>query len=105
MSKGAVGSVTSPAEKISLANGTLIFTEDAEKKTLNMRLGENGTLEALLLPEYSTDLGAVKWSASGGVALKKGILYAKKITKDGRPAKVIVKCGKKKDTVYVTVTK
>ena len=70
-----------------------------------MRKGTNGTVKAVLVPEYSTDALSVKLSGTGGVTVKKGIIYAKRVTKPGKPAKVTVKCGKLKYVVEVTVTK
>ncbi|MCR5120204.1 MAG: hypothetical protein K6B44_11380, partial [Lachnospiraceae bacterium] len=93
--------VLAPAKSISVKSGTLKVTD----KKITMRKGEKGTVEAELNPRFSTDLGKIKISASGGVTIKKGVIYAKKITKTGKPAKITVKCGKLKETIEVTVTR
>ena len=90
-----------PAVKVSVESGTLTVTESGGKKIINMRKGENGIVEVVLTPEFSTDLSKVKISASGGIAIKNGIIYANK-AKNG---KITVKCGKKKEVVTVKVTK
>ncbi|MCR4586210.1 MAG: hypothetical protein K5686_10860 [Lachnospiraceae bacterium] len=84
-----------------MKSGTLTV---ADKKS-TMRKGEKGTVEVMLNPEFSTDLGKLKITGSGGISIKNGIIYAKKITKSGKPAKITVRCGKLKETIEVTVTK
>ncbi len=59
-------------------------------KTENVRYGYNTTEK-------------IKISGSGGVSVTNGVLYAKKATKPGRPAKVTIKCGKTKTELFVTV--
>ncbi|MCR5118627.1 MAG: hypothetical protein K6B44_03270, partial [Lachnospiraceae bacterium] len=93
--------VSSPAKSIAVKSGSI---EVNDNKAV-MRKGEKGTVEVVLNPEFSTDLAKVKISGSGGITVKKGVIYAKKITKDGKPAKLTVKCGKLKETIEVTVTK
>ncbi|MCR5177484.1 MAG: InlB B-repeat-containing protein [Lachnospiraceae bacterium] len=95
--------VTSPATAVSIESGTLEVNESADKKTMNMRLGQKGIVEIELDPEFSTDCGKVKLTGSGGVVVKNGVIFAKKVTKKNRTAKLTVKCGKKKNTVYVTI--
>lgn len=90
--------VSAPATAITVKSGTLTVTD----KKITMRKGEKGTVEVVLTPEFSTDLGKLKISGSKGITVKKGIIYAKKITTSG---KITVKCGKLKETISVTVTK
>lgn len=98
--------VTSPATALSVESGSLDPVKSGgQKSLLTMRKGTNGTVKAVLVPEYSTDALSVKLSGTGGVTVKKGIIYAKRVTKPGKPAKVTVKCGKLKYVVEVTVTK
>lgn len=40
---------------------------------------------------------------SGGVTMNNGVMYARKATKPGKPAKVTIKCGKSTAVLYVTV--
>lgn len=47
----------------------------------------------------------MKYSASGGITVKSGVITAKKVTKKKKPAKFTVSCGKKKAVVYVNVEK
>ncbi|MCR4586223.1 MAG: hypothetical protein K5686_10925 [Lachnospiraceae bacterium] len=93
--------VSSPAKSIAVKSGTI---EVNDSKAV-MRKGEKGTVEVVLDPEFSTDLAKVKITASGGLTVKKGVIYAKKVTKEGKPAKITVKCGKLKQIITVTVTK
>ena len=97
--------VTSPATAIAAKSSSLDIKESGGKKTLTMRKGSYGVIEAVLTPEYSTDLSKVKISAKGGVTVSNGILYAKKETAAGKSATLTVTCGKLKDTVEITVTK
>ncbi|MCR5502602.1 MAG: hypothetical protein K6F53_06315 [Lachnospiraceae bacterium] len=101
--------VTRPATAIAAESGTLqIGVSEENKKVLTMRLGSCGTIEALVDPDNTTDIGKVKITGSGGVTVKNGLIYATKLTKPtkGKYAKITVSCGKKlKETVYVTVTK
>ncbi|MCR5118733.1 MAG: carboxypeptidase regulatory-like domain-containing protein [Lachnospiraceae bacterium] len=94
-------SVTSPATAIAVKSGSLSVSD---KNTIQLRKGEKGTVEVSLIPGYSTDLNKLKISGSGGITVKNGVIFAKKITK-GKPAKLIVRCGKLKQVVEVTVTK
>ena len=88
-------SVTKPASAIVVKSGTL----NVSYKKIEMRKGQNGTIEVSLDPAFSTDAGKLKLSGSGGVKLKNGIIYAVK-AKDG---KITVKCGKLKEVITVTV--
>lgn len=98
--------VTSPATALTVESGSLSLTKSGEQSsTLTMRKGTNGTVRAVLTPEHATDAGNVKMSGTGGVTVKNGIIYAKKPTREGRPAKVTVRCGKLKYIIDVTVTK
>ncbi len=97
--------VKTPAESISAESGTLELSESDSQKTLTMRKGSCGTINAVLSPAYSTDIGKVKIKAKGGVSIKKGVIYANKITKSNKPATITLQCGKLKDVVKVTVTK
>ncbi len=71
---------------------------------MQLRKGEKGTVEVVLSPEFSTDLSKVKIKAGGGITVKNGVIFAKKITKN-KPAKLTVSCGKLKQVIEVTVTK
>lgn len=92
--------VSNPAKGIVISSGTL----KVSNKTMTLRKGSKGTVEAVLDPVYSTDLGKLKISGKG-ITVKNGIIYANKITKTGKPATITVKCGKLKETISVTVTK
>lgn len=59
-------------------------------RTENVRYGYNTTEK-------------ISISGSGGISVTNGVLYAKKATKPGRPAKVTIKCGKTKTELLVTV--
>nr|MCR5179572.1 Ig-like domain-containing protein [Lachnospiraceae bacterium] len=93
--------VTSPATAIRAESGTLKIEQIGTRKTITMRRGTNGTVKVALDPAYSTDAGKIKVKASGGISYKNGIITAGKL----KPAKLVVQCGKLKETVYVTVTK
>ncbi|MCR5487043.1 MAG: Ig domain-containing protein [Lachnospiraceae bacterium] len=93
-----------PAVGIQAQSGTLKIVKNGNDKTITMRKGAKGTVEALLDPAYSTDVGKVQFAGSGGISCQNGLVTAKAVTKSGKPAKLIVKCGKMKETVYVTVT-
>ncbi|MCR5267119.1 MAG: hypothetical protein K6E16_01195 [Lachnospiraceae bacterium] len=115
--------VTRPVTNVSAISGTLkigkgkinvydsknrVYVDSQEDvKILTMRKGSCGTIDTLVTPYDTTDLSKVKISASGGVKIKNGVIYATTLTKPekGNYAKVTVTCGKLKDTVYVTVTK
>ncbi|MCR5177458.1 MAG: hypothetical protein K6C95_00575, partial [Lachnospiraceae bacterium] len=97
--------VKSPVQAVHVEDGTLDVEQNGTKKTITMRKGTKGTVEVVLDPEYSTDLGNIKIKATGGITYKNGIITAGKVTKAGKPAKLKVTCGKKKETVYVTVKK
>jgi outer membrane scaffolding protein for murein synthesis (MipA/OmpV family) len=74
--------------------------------TISMQEGQYDRLFIGISPEQSTDAGAISYSASGGVTVKNGVVYAKKETKKDKPAKVVVKCKKSKPiTVYINVVK
>jgi len=45
----------------------------------------------------------VTWSGSGGVIVKDGVIYAKNASKNGKTAKVILKCGRSRIELPVTV--
>ena len=92
--------VTSPVTAIAVKSGSLEVNENK----ITMRKGKKGTVEVSLTPEFSTDLGKLKISGSGGITVKNGVISAKKITKS-KPAKLTVKCGKLKQVIEVTVTK
>lgn len=89
-------SVTKPAAVIAVKSGTLKVSD----KNIEMRKGQNGTVEVSLDPAFSTDAGKLKLSGSGGVKVKNGIIYAVKAKK----GKITVKCGKLKEVITVTVT-
>lgn len=114
--------VSRPATVVTAVSGTLKIKsgpiqvynkktrqyEDSENvKILTMRKGSCGTLEALVTPYDASNLNSVKITASGGVKIKNGVIYATTLTKPekGSYAKVTVSCGKLKDTVYITVTR
>ena len=75
--------------------------------TIKMKQGSYDRFFIDLKPyvtEYSTDATKLAWSASGGVTVKNGVVYAKKATKEGKPARVIIKCAKSKPiTIYINV--
>ena len=84
--------VTSPAESI---------TTDAGK-SITLRQGAYQYVDVSVTPALSTDGGKIKWSASGGVTVKNGLVYAKK--KTNKQSYVTVKCGKKTEKILVTIT-
>ena len=84
--------VTSPAESI---------TTDAGEG-ITLRQGAYQFVDASVVPALSTDGGKIKWSASGGVTVKNGLVYAKK--KTNKESYVTVKCGKQTKKIPVTIT-
>ena len=72
--------------------------------TINMSQGSYDRFFTELDPGQSTDATKLKFSASGGVTVKNGVVYANKATKDGKPAKVIIKCAKSRPvTILINV--
>ena len=93
--------VSSPATDIKVESGSLAVTDGK----MTMRKGSNGTVEVKLDPEFSTDLGKLKLSGSKGIKVKNGIICATKVSGENNPAKLIVRCGKLKKEIEVTVSK
>ena len=98
--------VKASAPMLSFTNDTLgAFSEDYQTLTLKQgsydRLFYNVEVEGTDL-SYNTS-EKITWSSKGGVTVTDGVVYAKKPTKDGKPAKVTLKCGKSKITVNVIV--
>ncbi len=94
---------------------SVYFTNDAlgllsdDQKTLTITAGSYDKLfYAVYTDNHNVELRyntteAVKISGSGGVTVKNGVLYAKKVTKPNKPAKVTLQCGKSKTILWVTV--
>ena len=93
---------------------TVCITDDAkgliseDGKTLTIKKGSYDMLYYSLMTDSDTNYPGnvsqdLRWSASGGVTVKNGVIYAKKITKNGKPAKVTLKCGKSKFVLNVIV--
>jgi predicted outer membrane repeat protein len=74
---------------------------------IELKQGEYDRLFTSISPDDTTDLVKMKWTVSGGVTIKNGVVYAKKASavKGGKitPAKVKVTCGKKKYMIYIVV--
>nr|MCR4585866.1 hypothetical protein [Lachnospiraceae bacterium] len=92
--------VSSPATDIRVESGSLTVKDNK----ISMRKGSNGTVEVMLDPEFSTDLGKVKLSGSKGIKVKNGIIYASRVSGENKPAKLTVRCGKLKKVIEVNVT-
>ena len=87
--------------------GDVVIDEATNSVTMTMRPGSYDRFIVDLKPyvtAYSTDATKLSWSASGGVTVKNGVVFAKKATKEGKPAKLTVKCAKSKPlTIYINV--
>ena len=87
--------------------GDVVIDEATNSVTMTMRPGSYDRFTVDLKPyvtAYSTDATKLSWSASGGVTVKNGVVFAKKATKEGKPAKLTVKCAKSKPlTIYINV--
>ncbi|MCR5118647.1 MAG: hypothetical protein K6B44_03480, partial [Lachnospiraceae bacterium] len=70
---------------------------------MELRKGTSGTIEAVIEPVGSTDMGKLKITGAGGVSVKNGVITAKKETKAGKPATIKVKCGKISKKIEVTI--
>ncbi len=100
--------VTSPAKTITLEDGSITLPPAGSDGVyeISMRQGTYGTVAATVSPSYSTDAGKIKWSGTGGVTVKNGLISAKKVTGSGKYAYVTVKCGKATPAkIKITVTK
>ena len=83
-----------------------LISEDG--KTLTIKEGSYDTLYYSVMTDpdtrYPNNVSQVpRWSASGGVTVKDGVIYAKKATKAGKPAKVTLSCGRGKFILNVIV--
>ncbi len=102
--------VTSPAKTITLEDGSISLPPVSGDGIyeITMRQGTYGTVAAVVSPSYSTEAGRIKWSGTGGVTVKNGLIYAKTITKPDKNkyAYVTVKCGKAAPVkIKITVTR
>ena len=95
--------VTSPVSSVAINSGTFTVKESGTEKSITVQKGESGVVEIVTDPYFSTDMGKLKLTGSGGITVKNGVIYATKVTKTGKPAKLTVKCGKKTETVNVKV--
>lgn len=120
--------VTAKASEVEItgdsANKMTGYTEDELKKMnisvkstdpvdknniglIELKQGECDRLFTSLTPANTTDIVNMKWTVSGGVTIKNGVVYAKKASavKKGitTPAKVTLTCGKKKYMIYIVV--
>ena len=95
--------VTAPAKGIVIKSGTLKVNDSGTKKTMELRKGVSGTIEAMLDPRNSTDISKLKITGGKGVIVKNGIISAKSATKEGKPGVITVKCGTIKETIEVTI--
>ncbi len=91
----------------------MYFTNDVlgllsdDGKTLTIKEGSCDRLFWAVMTEnvrygYNTT-EKVRISGSGGVSVTNGVLYAKKATRPGKPAKVTIKCGRSKTELTVIV--
>lgn len=92
--------INTPVTDIVIKSGTLKV--DSSLK-MELRKGTSGTIEAVIEPVGSTDMGKLKITGSGGVSVKNGVITAKKETKAGKPATIKVKCGKISKKIEVTI--
>ncbi len=78
--------------------------ENGDTVEITMRRGSYDRFYVEVSPDQSTDAPKLKWSAAGGVTVKNGVVFAGKATKPGKPAKVMVKCSKRKPiTILINV--
>lgn len=88
------------------ALGQLEFDEEKPKLTL-----KQGSYDRIFCSVNSYEAGVstyvtterLIWSGKGGVTVKDGVVYAKSIPKKGKTASVVLKCGKSKIELPVTV--
>ncbi len=95
---------TSP--QVYFTNDVLGLLSD-DGKTLTIKEGSCDRLFWAVMTEnvrygYNTT-EKVRISGSGGVSVTNGVLYAKKSTRPGKPAKVTIKCGRSKTELTVIV--
>ncbi|MCR5487914.1 MAG: hypothetical protein K6F35_10370 [Lachnospiraceae bacterium] len=86
--------------------GLLEFKEG--KPSLTLKQGSYDRLYYSIYSElaanpYYAATEKITWSGSGGVTVKNGVVYAKKVPKNGKTAKVTLKCVKSKIELPVTV--
>ncbi len=70
---------------------------------MTMNRGETDRLYWKIAPGNTTDIGKLSFSATGGVTIKNGVIKAMKVTKPDKPAKVMIKCGKVRKVINITV--
>lgn len=70
---------------------------------ITMNRGETDRLYWKIAPGNTTDIGKLSFSATGGVTIKNGVIKAMKVTKPDKPAKVMIKCGKVRKVINITV--
>ena len=98
--------VKATAPKVFFVNDVLGLLSD-DGKTLTIKEGSCDRLfweietENVRYSHNTTE--KVSISGSGGVSITNGVLYAKKATKPGKPAKVTIKCGRTKTELLVIV--
>lgn len=101
--------VKSSAPDIEFTNDTLGALSD-DYTTLTLKQGSYDRLAVNISCPIPGDTSVtwnvsekITWSGSGGVTVTDGVVFAKSITKDGKPAKVTVKCGKTTKELKVIV--
>lgn len=98
--------VKATAPKVYFVNDVLGLLSD-DGKTLTIKEGSCDRLfweietENVRYSHNTTE--KVSISGSGGVSITNGVLYAKKATKPGKPAKVTIKCGRTKTELLIMV--
>jgi hypothetical protein len=103
--------VTTPVGSIKIVgDANKLIPEDASDTgeiMIKMKRGSYDRLYYEIDPTDTTDIGKIKWSAKGGVTVKNGIIFAKKVSKKKgasvKPATVTIKCGKKSHTIKIVV--
>ena len=101
--------VKATAPDIEFTNDTLSALSD-DCTTLTLKQGSYDRLAANISCPIPGDTSVtynvsekITWSGSGGVTVTDGVVYAKKISKNGKTAKVTVKCGKSKKELKIIV--
>ncbi|MBQ7564315.1 MAG: BspA family leucine-rich repeat surface protein [Lachnospiraceae bacterium] len=94
--------VTSPVDSLFIT-GDSLGRIDPTSGELTLRLGSYDQILLNVSPQNATTLPKIQWSASGGITVKDGMVFAKSVTKQEKPGTLKVKCGKVETTLRVIV--
>ena len=93
--------VTNPVKMLQVTGDGLGKLGLNEEKVLELRKGQTDVLFLDVSPN-ATNINKITWKGSGGVAVKNGVVTARKATQG--PVPVTVKCGNAVGKIYVKVT-